>query len=267
MRRIILFLLLGAAAYALLAWWKSAWAIVVVLTAPWWLGPILAKDKIRLPAGTTYDRIALSDVPAWARTHLDDTSDLLAPLGFVSACALRDANPRWTGYIGLLERESDSTGALALSAEFAVGDQRRRLHQVEVFTNLVGVGNITVTDFGLLPKMFPSAPTRIVERFPGVDAPRLVRALDALVRPHAAARRVPMHLATKGGAYLSRNAVEQYEEHAAAGYVRRTADGSLYLGTWKGAIVAGWRLVPPTKQILMARARRRANQLLTRLGV
>ncbi len=266
-KRILVFIVVFVATLLLLDRANSGWAIVLAVTAPWWLGPILAKRKIRFPVGTRYDRIALSDIPGWARTHLDETGELLAPLGFSPACVLRDANARWTAYIALFEREADATGALAMSADLVAAGQRRRIHQVDVFTNLVGMGNVTASDSGLLPKLFPNAPTRVIERFPGISAARLAHALDALVRPHAGAARVPMQLTSDGAAYLNRNALDQYEEYAAAGYARRSGDGAFYLGTWKGAFVATWRLAPPTKQLLMARTRRHAAALLARLGV
>ncbi len=121
------------------------------------------------------------------------------------------------------------------------------------------------TNTELLP---PPAPGTVLESLPGVDDParllRIARAYEA--RWYATARRVPV----RGGASVPEYSDERSRANVRAmterGLYRRGADGKWY-PTLRGALVMGWGLLFPFRQIGALRRRMRERRILRELGM
>jgi len=119
------------------------------------------------------------------------------------------------------------------------------------------------------PRVFAPVPGWANERFPGVrDPARLLRVFRALLRQRwgAAALTHPEVQRDPAG-YLSAATFRQMSRQVEAGYFRLDLETQTFKHTLKGAALMTCKLLPPFRQVLVARRERRAARLLREIGL
>ena len=269
---VALVVLVPLAAYTPGGLWKTV--LMAYMTYPWWLSLVLAMRTPTGDGGTLREwdpreedgvgeevvRLVEENAQAVEREGLERIGfyrgDITPPAmpSLVAALESPDGTELVT-VLGVLNHILPGTEAevrymhLSTTVSMVYADGRR----------------LAVTNTELVP---PPAPGIVMEFFTRVDDPgrlvRIARAYEA--RWHASARRVPV----RGGASVpefsaERNRVNQ-QSLADRGLYRLRADGRSY-PTLRGALVMGWGLLFPFRQIGALRRRMRERRILRELGM
>lgn len=262
-----------------LAAWTPGWlwktVLMAFMTYPWWLTLLLA---MRMPVGG--DAIPLR---AWDREEEDGVGPEVAGMVEQHAAAVeREGLVR----IGMYRGDMPSPAMPALLAALESPDGTELVTVMGVmnlilpgtesevrYTHLSATVSLVFADgrrlaFTNTELTTPSGPGTVLESLTSVDDPaRLLRIARAYAaRRYATARRVPV----RGGASVQEHSAERHHANLRAmtdlGLYRLHADGRRSV-TLRGALVLGWGLLFPFRQIGALRRRMRERRLLRELGM
>ncbi|HET8577520.1 MAG TPA: hypothetical protein VFO18_10505 [Methylomirabilota bacterium] len=248
-----------------LPWWV---AVVVLLLAPYWLGPIAVRLATRHPAQPTFEPYDASRhrVPDWALAFADHMAAALGRVGFASAA--RFVESTWarhvTSFVTVLLNVQSRDAAMVAAIYTTQAPTARRVGYAE-FTAKLADGRRLVTNNNATPSVYPPVPSKVVTQVPLVSDPaRLHRVHEALVgRVGSAKEPLPADADMVGR--LSDAMTRTMQEQIETGYMYFDADARVYRPTWKGAVLMSWKLLPPFREIRRRRLTRRAQRLLDEL--
>jgi len=201
------------------------------------------------------------DVSAW----LEANANALSREGFAVAGDLFRLAPSTTQRVLLIM--NDVTGERGMVAA-VLGAMGGGGMFVEFTAELADGRALEVSNLGD-PRVFAPLPGWTNERLPVVrDPARLLRVFRALVRRRFGAAALA-HPDVKGdpGGYLSAATFRQMGRQVDAGYFWLDRETQTFKRTLKGAALMTWKLLPPFKQVLVARLERRAARLLREIGL
>ncbi|HST59435.1 MAG TPA: hypothetical protein VLK84_12110 [Longimicrobium sp.] len=252
--------------------WKTV--LMAFMTYPWWLTLVLAT---RTPVGRE------TPLRAWEPGEEDGVGPEMAALMEQHAAAVeREGLVRIGLYRG--DMPSPAMPTLVVVLESPDGTELVTVMGVlnhilpgtesEVrYTHLSTTVSMVYADgrrlaFTNTELTTPSAPGTVLESFTSVDDPaRLLRVARAYAaRRYGTAPRVPV----RGEASVPEYSAERHRASVRAmtdrGLYRRRADGNWY-PTLRGALVMGWGLLFPFRQIGGLRRRMRERRILRELGM
>lgn len=245
---------------------------LVVLLAPYWLGPVVVWLRQRVRARPRFEPFAPgrhavpSDVALWLR----QTCDALTGEAFrvVADLFLAGQVKHVTTRVVLLEHPETAELALAVAVFSAARPARLVASYVELPTKLGDGRSVTVNN-NPRAGAFTPRPTRIVVQLPDVrDPARLLRIKRAyLERRCAGVAVVRFDHQDDPVRFLSEAMARELAEQVEAGTYRRDDVTQEFRPTFIGAWRMTWRLLPPFRAMRMARVRRRAAALLRELGM
>ena len=229
----------------------AAVVVLLMVLAPYWLGPITIKFKQSRPA-TPQGMEPVTDVatlsPALAAFVTASRRGLEA-LGFRNFALLRQG----PGVV-LLAEIDPGTVATALAIEKTGG----QLHSLIGFTSRLRGGGKIRTSNSPLPAITPAPAGESRIRLPAErDGTRLF-AIHARRVADATAAGARLDSVSMGDpvAYQHAEELSSLAQFVASGYWRRKGD-RLTL-TWKGAFLSAWRMLPPWRGISQRRDERSA---------
>ena len=232
----------------------AAVVVLLMLLAPYWLGPITIKFKQSRPASPegmqpVTDPAALS--PALA-AFVAGSRGVLEALGFRNFAVLQQG----AGVVLLSEFEP-GTVATALAIQKPDG----RLHALLGFTTRMAGGAKIRTSNSPLPSITPAPAGESRMRLPAEqNAGRLYAIhMHRVAQATAAGKRIDRLTIGNPVAYQHAEELSSLAQFVASGYWRRNGD-RLTL-TWKGAFLSAWRLLPPWRGITQRRDERYAAAL------
>jgi hypothetical protein len=245
------------------------WGLIVIgLTLPYWLGPLLIRLRSRYGPGVTFVPCERADarLPGWVTRYLDETVEALAPVGFGDVGRFRQAE--WSPNVIIITvvlRHPRGDAAYAAAMYTKTGGTR--LRYLEFVTRFAG-GETIATNNSRQPRVWAPVRQRRVEQFPGVREPALLyRIHEARVADAGdAPREDPLATGDVEGT-LRQAVLREMGAQREAGYVYVDPGTGAYRPTWKGAALMTWRLLWPMKTIARARLRRRASALVAALNV
>lgn len=249
-------------------------AVVLTAIAPYTLGPIIVRFFQRWttrPAFEPYDPIR-HPLPDDLAASFRESVDALVGAGYAPIADLAHASPiaKVQLRVALLNDPTVGGHALVIGARSTNPKAKIAACYVEFPTRFSDGTTLSVNNNADV-EAYPAAPGRVVERFPQVrDPARLRRVNGALLdRQYADRPRVPLDPAGDPAGFVSDAMTREYELQIGTGYLWRDdrASPQVYRPTWLGAWAMAWRLLPPLRQILRARRRRRAAALLVELGL
>jgi hypothetical protein len=140
------------------------------------------------------------------------------------------------------------------------------------FTTRYEGGEVFTTHNARIPGSFPRQPQTLKVRIPWIaDVGQLYDVHLAITNAKASRGRKRLLLDhVYGGdvaAYAQGVMREEMEQAADAGYLRLTRDGTQYVKPLRGAYLMAWKQMPPIKQLLARRDRRRVQPILHEVGV
>jgi hypothetical protein len=229
----------------------AAVVVLLMLLAPYWLGPITIKFKQSRRASPegmepVTDLGALSPQLA---AFVAGSRRVLETLGFANFAILQQG----AGVVLLAEIEP-GTVAAALAIQKSDG----RLHALLGFTTRLRGGGKLRTSNSPLPAITPAPAGESRIRLPAEQNAARLYAIHARRVADATAAGARIDPATIGDpvAYQRREELSSLAQFVASGYWRRTGD-RLTL-TWKGAFLSAWRLLQPWRAISQRRDERYA---------
>ena len=222
---------------------QAAGAVVVLmLLAPYWLGPITIKLKQSRPAAPqgmepVADPASLS---AQLAAFVTGSRSVLEALGFGNFAILRQGS----GVVLLAETEP-GTVACALAIQKPDGG----LHALLGFTTRLQAGAKLRTSNSPLPSITPAPAGESWIRLPAErNAGRLYAIhLRRVAEATAAGKRIDRLTIGNPVAYQYNEELASVAQCVASGYWRRSGDR--LRPTWKGAFLSAWRLLQPWRGI------------------
>lgn len=245
-----------------------AWVAVLTalyMTRTYWVHPLAMRfsDTPMSLEGTTY--AVVEDVrtldPA-LQMPLNRQTMALEALGFVSTPAVADASGKVKGVVRMFEHPGtrDVAELFVLPNPAAEHGAMTTL----VFVARLADGRSVYTASSPIGGLFPTDEKRFVgARFPGEDR---AERLHALHRAHVA--RTGLQVALRVGdpaAYQQRDEVRSHRSYVDRGYMR--SQGKTLGFTWKGAVVASWRMQWPFRERIAARDEKLRQELLEAAGL
>jgi hypothetical protein len=232
----------------------AAVVVLLMVLAPYWLGPIMIKFKQSRPASPegmqpVTDTTTLS--PALA-AFVAGSRGVLEALGFGSFAVLRQG----AGVVVLAE-VTPGTVATALAIQKPDG----RLHALLGFTTRMAGGAKIRTSNSPLPAITPTPAGESRLRLPTEQNAGRLYAIHVHRVAEATAAGKSIDRLTIGDpvAYQHREELSSIAQFVDSGYWRRT--GERLTLTWKGAFLSAWRLLPPWRGISRRRDERLAHAL------
>ena len=247
-------------------------ALLIVALVPYLLGPIAVRFSQRFPARplfVPYDPIQhpLSDELA---ATFRETVDALLRTGMQVLGDFAHASPMTKVQIrvALLADPTGQEHALVVAAHSANPKVKMSACFVEFPTKFADGGALSVTNSGE-PDIYPQAPGRVLERFPQVRDPARLRRVNAalLARFYKSRQRVPLEPTGDLAAFIQEASTREYQLQIGTGYMWLDERAQAYRPTFFGAWAMSQRLLPPVRQIIERRRRRRAERLLEQLDM
>lgn len=247
--------------------------VALLLMTPWCLGPLVVWRTQTMDADPPVERLEIGAVTPDGRAFLEKASGELGEVGFRVLGVFRVGAARSVKSVTtttlVLHEDADGVGAVAALVE-ATGPtlseaQRARFRQlhVEIAVRFEDGSSISVSNAPTL-SVFARPPERVAYVLRGVsDATQLVELHRRLVRHDRAGRR-PETQPDAPEERLRRSLRRELESQLAPSYLRR--DGDVFRPTLKGAALMVWKLLPPWKNVLLAREAAAAAALRERLG-
>lgn len=247
-------------------------AVLFAVLSPYLIGPILIRLTQRWPARPAfepYDPI-LHPLPDDLAVSFRQSVDALIRSGLRSIADAAHASnmSKVQVRVALLADAAGEEHALVLCGRSTNPKVKLAACHVEFPTKFADGGGLTVNN-STQPDTYAPAPGRFLERFPQVrDPARLRRVNAALLDRHYAGRaRVPLEPAQDPTAFIAEAAGREYQLQVGTGYMWLDERAEAWRPTWRGAWGMTYRLLPPFRQILESRRRRRAAALLAELGL
>ena len=238
--------------------------------------PLLILPTFRIEANPTLQIVNPAELPlpGIVQQHLDAVETDLQQSGFAAVetvllpCPLPNASAVLRVYVNRATQEA----AMANSVfGMAGGHVNRHVQYVEFTTRYVD-GHVFNTLNSSEPGSFPIPSHVLTVRIPWMtDVRRLHKIHQAITAAKGPAGPKQLRLdATFDGdvlAFIQACMREEMEHARSVGYLQLTASASHYRATLLGAYLMTWRQLPPIKQLLMRRDRRRVEALLREFGV
>ena len=239
--------------------WGVAGIIALILLAPFILGPVLIHRTqwISLDPGLSPFNPDGPGSPEVLRSHFTETAAELDRLGFTPKryYQTKQATTNADGSVLLFQNEKTWETARVLTA---VGSDSRIASSFVVFVSEFSDGTEIVTSNRASALIYPRRkPPYHGRAFPQVrESGRLLAVHRARVA-NLAAGRIPVDpVGDDPDGYIRRVDFEvPYAHHVACGYNYVDEMARVQRLTWKGAILATWKLLPPIKQIRLASER------------
>lgn len=201
-----------------------------------------------------------AEVTAWNEAAVAD----LTALGFVVKGHFRLIQEIWVpidGYLTLFENPGTSDSA-RLIISMTPG---RAATPIFVFYTHYQDRKYLATSDNPGPRIYPFvAARRRSMAFPQVGS---ARCLYEIHQARADAEGRSNNLIQNPPAFLKESSEREHAGWVAKGYCFVDASGTRLRPTWKGAIIAGWKLTKPMPAILLALKRRKAKRESRRLGI
>lgn len=247
-------------------------AFAIAALVPYFLGPIIIRFVQRWPARPAfepYDPIR-HPLPDQLAASFRESVDALLRLGFRLIADLAHASPITKIQIRVALLAADAAGEYALVIGARSTNPKAKVTACYVdFPTKFADGSTLSVNNNTEPGAYDPPPGRVVERLPQVRDPARLRRVHAalLDRRHAGRAPVVVDLATNPAGFVSDAVAREYQQQVGTGYLWLDERGQVFRPTWLGAWAMTWRLLPPLRQILEARVRRRAAALLAELGL
>lgn len=247
-------------------------ALLIVALVPYLLGPLAVRFSQRFPARplfVPYDPILhpLSDELA---ATFRETVDALLRTGMQLLGDFAHASPMTKVQlrVALLADPAGQEHALVVAAHSTNPKVKMSACFVEFPTKFTDGGALSVTNSSE-PDIYPQAPGRVLERFPQVRDPARLRRVNAalLARFHGSRQRAPLEPKGDLATFIQEASTREYQLQIGTGYMWLDERAQAYRPTFFGAWAMSQRLLPPLRQILERRRRRRAEQLLVQLDM
>jgi hypothetical protein len=252
--------------------WKTA--LMAYMTFPWWLAPLLATRYPAVQAATRprpWDPEDPEGVWPELPRMVEHAAAAVEREGVTRIGLYReDTSEKMTTLTAMLESADgkEAVGVMGATHLIQPGTEAEVRHtQLNTTVSMAFTDGrrLAVTNTPWAPLR---APGSIVENFPSVDDParllRIARAYQARRYPEALLAPV------RGGAPLLEFWAERHAANMRAqgerGLYRRQANGDWY-PTLRGAVVMGWGLLFPFRQMGNLRRRMRERRILRELGM
>ncbi|MCZ7648042.1 MAG: hypothetical protein M5U26_22745 [Planctomycetota bacterium] len=250
-------------------WWYLGLPLLLV-AAPFVLGPVLVKFTQRIPAEPEFAELDPEEslppevYELFSQSVLGLSADGFEVMGFLSPV---NPLPGQTQFLCLLvQRERRDLAMAAAIFQGAVSAQTLQALFVEFFTPFEGGAQALLTNNTATILPFEPIPGRRVETFVSERDPRrLYRIHRALLESYAHPAPKPEPAPGSQAQLVIASMQREYEAQVGTGYLRRAEDGSAYLPTWKGACLMTWKLCWPASAWLRRRREARAEALLAGL--
>jgi hypothetical protein len=236
--------------------------ILILLAAPYTLGPILIRFMFKFRAYSKYIPIEPYELPAEARKYFESNAPSLASQGFHAAAYLlhEGAVANTTSYVGLWLNPARGQSAATIAIISTGGISPKYYLGYE--TVIVPHGEKVETDnYHADAGIFADVPGRYRCRVPGVTPDELYQIhvnCEARILCADATRYVPSDAAAINE--LIQAVVRSMRQQVRSGLFYETNTAGLFRPTWYGATMMVLRLLPPLKQIRMRRARRNGRR-------
>ena len=248
----------------------AGWAalVLLVLTAQYWLGPLMVHAKVRQKRATRFTPgDQAPPLPDLLAPFFAETSAALQSAGFVATPlfhgATGDERHGSAAYFQLFQhpRHGDVATIMAMARPIPASGVP---HTLLGFTAEFGDGSTQRTGNSPVESAVPSRPADGVARFPEErDAARLYALHRELVRRRGSRQRpVPL---SDPIAYQRRQEQLTHQRMVSSGWYVAEADA--LRPTWKGACLASWRMLAPWKTWRAQRSERLRLQLVRDLGL
>ena len=246
--------------------------IAALVLTPFWLGPVLiyfTQKQNASPSFETFDPQAHC-VPESMAVAIGESESALLASGFIRVGDYFQSGfmQNMTARVGLFARASSRQQAIVVGMYMNNEPAKIIAHYVEILAKYSDGRTLLVNNSPMLGSYAPVA-GKTVEQFPDVRDPRrLVRLHERLMEEMGALGDTKeFEPGIDGAAYLAEGLVRELDQQLPTGYLRVDAAANAYRPTIKGALLMTWAQVPPISTIRMKRVRRRAAQLIERLGV
>lgn len=223
--------------------------VLLMVLAPYWLGPITIKFKQSRPVSPqgmepVADPASLSSQLA---AFVRGSRSVLEALGFRNFATLRQGS----GVVLLAE-----TGSGTVATALAIQKPDGSLHALLGFTTRLAGGAKIRTSNSPLPAITPAPAGESRIRLPAEQNAGRLYALHSRRVDEALAtgKRIDRLSIGDPVAYQHQEELSSLAQFVASGYWRRSGD-RLTL-TWKGAFLSAWRLLPPWRGITQRRDER-----------
>lgn len=227
----------------------AAVVVLLMVLAPYWLGPIVIKFKQSRPAAPQGMEPVTdpTTLPPRLGAFVTGSRQALETLGFANFAVLRQG----AGVV-LLAEIDPGTIATALAIE----KKDRSLHALLGFTTRLRGGGKLRTSNSPLAAITPAPTGESRIRLPAEQNAGRLYAIHARRVAEATAAGSPVDRLTMGNpvAYQRSEELSSLAHFVASGYWQRNGD-RLTL-TWKGAFLTAWRLLPPWREISRRRDER-----------
>jgi hypothetical protein len=246
--------------------------LLVATLVPYVLVPIVVYFTQRWPlhpALETYDPIR-HPIPDDLAAAFGDSRDAVAGEGFQTIADLAHENQVTKLQLRIALLESAATGEHALIVAGRSTNPKVKIAAcfVDFPSKFTDGSTLSVTNTRD-PEIYPPVPGYDVERFPPVrDPARLHRISRGLVeRVHLGKTREPLQPGSDPTGFVRASIVREYQNQVGTGYLRLDERARAFRPTWRGAWSMTWRMLPPLRQIVDSRRRRRSAALLAMLGL
>jgi hypothetical protein len=244
--------------------------ILVAFYLVW--APLQIKWKHWLSADPHYEPIdAASDqVPLRVAESIAETAGQVEALGFRPLGLFRSdrTTANAASYLFLFE-DTKARCVSQLFTVFAASGVLQRVVTVLNFRTEFTDGTSLITANSRAAKLFP--PVRLREgsmSFPWIDAPRPLYEIHRASVAHYAADGIPRETDIGDPAdFLQASSRREIAGIAEVGYLRLDEPRRVYRYTWKGAVLATWKLTWPIRPIRQMLRRRKAARILRELGL
>ena len=232
--------------------------LLLIVTMPAWLGPIVIRFRQTQPRSAEFAPIG-SSAPAAVPASFDATRETLATHGFVEIGRLEQTNSNrgMAGVVQLLEHPNSYAVCSRLVIANPASDQL--LADLVVFLTERTAGPTLVTSNATIIAPFPPNPRFDTVWFPDVRDPAKLYALHGarVAQPGAGGPRRTT-VASHPVDYQARLETASKEHMVRCGYWWLDEDNRVYRPTWKGAILMALRSLPPCRQLIRWQRTRRA---------
>lgn len=251
--------------------WSIAAVVAALALLPFVFGPILTHQTHRItlkPNMIQFDPEGPGS-PLELRSHFDATADWLDQLGFATEryYQLKHASPNADGWVLLFRNAKTGETARVITA-VSTSDIIRIGTSFVVFIAEFSDGTQVVTSNRRSALIYPRRnPPYYGRAFPQIsDVRQLYVVHRARVENLAAGLIAVDPVGDDPYGYIRRVDFETTFAHAAAcGYTYNDEMEGVLRMTWKGAILATWKLLPPIKQIRLGWERLMATRQLGNL--
>jgi len=235
--------------------------VLVLLTAPYWYGPVVVYLRQRMPTLQAL-RVVDSDaaLPPEHGRFFDKTLPVLQAAGFVQNGRFTSSDPRQPirGTVTLLQHQRTTD-----LAHLLVVTQKDRSAEMVGFSRSRTDGSKISTLWSTLQSPFPPNPRDDVLRISGsIDTMDLWRVHQARVAADPAAK--PNDLVTDALAYQTNLEREGIRRHIASGMWQQDEHPGFLRPTVTGAILMCLRMLFPWKQLARLRAGMEVRRLLSK---